>query len=482
MSAVKREFLINIVLLFVINLMIKPIYIFGIEAKVQDLAGIQSYGLYFFYFNFIFLFQFINDPGLQNWNAQYIPKNRSEIQRVLPEIFQAKMLLSLIFLLIVNLISYFLGYIDGEMIFYISLSFVLSSFFMILRGMIAGLGFYRTDSLISALDKLLMIIILGYLLYFTPLQSGFDILWFVRIQCIVFAIVSIIAMMILSSKTPFRFKLLSYERWLIILRSGAPYVLIMIFMTAYNKLDGVMLGWLLDDNKYQAGIYAAAYRFYEAANMSGYLFASLLLPMYASNIDQKPILTELMGKGTKLTTIISFIILGIIFFYGERILQFLYSAYYPELYTTLQVIMMAYSLVAVSYIFGTYIAATGKVKNLNILFTAGLIVNIMLCLILIPEYGAQGAAWSTLITQLFVMIGQIYLVNSLMSLSFLKKDVKLILFYGITVIVVFWVIAKISDGSWLLNLGLSILICVLLSFIFKILDKKEILMIFKGNK
>ena len=80
------------------------------------------------------------------------------------------------------------------------------------------------------------------------------------------------------------------------------------------------------------------------------------------------------------------------------------------------------------------------------------------------------------------MIGQIYLVNSLMSLSFLKKDVKLILFYGITVIVVFWVIAKISDGSWLLNLGLSILICVLLSFIFKILDKKEILMIFKGNK
>lgn len=62
--------------------------------------------------------------------------------------------------------------------------------------------------------------------------------------------------------------------------------------------------------------------------------------------------------------------------------------------------MMAYSLVAVSYIFGTYIAATGKVKNLNILFTAGLIVNIMLCLILIPEYGAQGAAWSTLITQL----------------------------------------------------------------------------------
>jgi hypothetical protein len=80
---VKREFLINIVLLFVINLMIKPIYIFGIEAKVQDLTGIQSYGLYFFYFNFIFLFQFINDPGLQSWNAQYIPKNRSEIQESL---------------------------------------------------------------------------------------------------------------------------------------------------------------------------------------------------------------------------------------------------------------------------------------------------------------------------------------------------------------------------------------------------------------
>ncbi|MDV7402501.1 hypothetical protein RZS08_64360, partial [Arthrospira platensis SPKY1] len=61
-------------------------------------------------------------------------------------------------------------------------------------------------------------------------------------------------------------------------------------MTAYNKIDGVFLGILMDDNGYQAGVYASAYRFYDAANMIGYLFAALLLPMFAAHMFDRGIL------------------------------------------------------------------------------------------------------------------------------------------------------------------------------------------------
>ena len=474
MLLVKREFLINIILLFVINLMIKPIYIFGIEAKVQDLTGLESYGLYFFYFNFIFLFQFINDPGLQSWNAQYVPKNRIGVARLLPEVFQAKLLMSIVFIALTNMVSYLLGYLDGLMIFFITLSFVLSSVFMILRGMIAGLGYYRIDSFISALDKFLLIIILGYLIYFADLKQDFDIIWFVWIQCIVYTLVSIFAAAILLSKTKVEFYFLSLRRMGFILREGAPFILIVIFMTAYNKLDGVMLGWLLDDNKFQAGVYAAAYRFYETANMGGFLFASLLLPMYAANLNQSLILNELINTGTKLTLAICLIITGTIFFFGEDILKILYSQYQPVLFLTLKILIIAYCMVAVSYIFGTYVTATGNVRSLNIVFAAGLSVNIVLGLILIPKYGALGAAINTLTTQFLVMIGQIYLVKNQLDLNPLKNDLVNIVFYGLSVISVFWLVTSISKGSWLPNMVVSILICVPLTFIFKILDKNDI--------
>ena len=42
--------------------------------------------------------------------------------------------------------------------------------------------------------------------------------------------------------------------------------------------------------------------------------------------------------------------------------------------------------------------------------------NILLCFLLIPAYGALGAAYATLVSALFLMIGQILLSRPLLSL------------------------------------------------------------------
>ena len=46
-------------------------------------------------------------------------------------------------------------------------------------------------------------------------------------------------------------------------------------------IDSIMLERMIDDNAMQAGIYAQAYRFFEASNMLAYLFAALLLPIFS---------------------------------------------------------------------------------------------------------------------------------------------------------------------------------------------------------
>lgn len=120
------------------------------------------------------------------------------------------------------------------------------------------------------------------------------------------------------------------------------------------------------------------------------------------------------------------------------------------------------------------LVANGKVKNLNILFGMGLIVNILLNYILIPKYGAIGAAISTFITQTLVMIGQVYLVKKELDVSVTISEIIRMLIWGILAILIYTIIIKFISFQWYFNLAISIFICVLLSLILKIFDKEEI--------
>jgi O-antigen/teichoic acid export membrane protein len=478
----KREFTINIILLICINLLIKPAYIFGIEARIQNLVGIESYGLYFEYFNFVFLFQFINDPGIQNWNAQYVPKNRENIGYHLSGLVKVKSVLALLFIMSIWVTSYAMGYKDQLLLFVISINLILSTMFMYLRGTIAGLGFYRLDSILSILDKSLMILILGYLAWISAYQYHFEISALIYGQTAAYFIACCVGAWILRSKVRWKVQSFSWDYLIKVLRWSGPYVLILLFMTAYNKLDGVMLGRLLDDNNHQVGVYATAYRFYDAANMIGYLFAALLLPMFAAHADQKNILQELTDISFKYVFFSSLMIVLSLFFYGDVMLTLLYDQYEESFFNVLRILIISYMAVAVAYVFGTMLVAVGKVRLLNYVFGTGLLANILLNLFLIPSHMAVGAAIATLTTQVFVLIGQIFLVKKELGVVISKRELLRLSGFCISCIGVFVVINSVISGEWYLVLGISIFICVLLSFIFKIIDKQEVFALLRREK
>lgn len=50
----KREFVLNLVFLLLINILIKPLFIFGVDLGVQNRIG-ADYGLYFALLNLAYL-------------------------------------------------------------------------------------------------------------------------------------------------------------------------------------------------------------------------------------------------------------------------------------------------------------------------------------------------------------------------------------------------------------------------------------------
>lgn len=478
----KREFTINIILLLLINFLIKPAYIFGIDARVQNLVGTEAYGTYFAYFNFVFLFQFLNDPGLQTWNAQYVPKNTEKVDSHIINLLCTKGLLSISFIIFTLVAGISLGFKDIRILTFIAINLVLSTVFMLIRTTLSGLGHYRIDSLLSALDKTLMIIIIGYLAWISDYKNDFGIFALIYGQTIAYVLAISLAGFILLSKISISLKSLSKAYVLTIIKSSAPYVLSILFMTSYNRLDGVMLSHMLDDNNYQAGIYASAYRFYDAANMIGYLFAALLLPMFGANIFNKSILEDLKKLGLKYIFTSGILIICIIFFYGSEILSLLYDDYQESIFSTLKLLIFSYLAVAIAYIFGTLLVAAGKIRNLNIVFGLGMLLNVLLNYLLIPKYMAVGAAIATFITQVVVMLGQIYLVKMEMKIANKIEEFTTPMFFAFLTVLIFLIINNVFLFSWIYNLVFSLLFCLLLSFILKIFDIQDIISVLKKGK
>ena len=71
----RKKFIINLAFLLLLNLLIKPFWIFGVERSVQNIVGSAEFGFYFSLFNFSLLLNIILDLGITNFNNRNISQN-----------------------------------------------------------------------------------------------------------------------------------------------------------------------------------------------------------------------------------------------------------------------------------------------------------------------------------------------------------------------------------------------------------------------
>ena len=75
LRTVRRVFVTNLALVLVLNLLVKPFYILGIDAAVQGRAGTEAYGGYAALLSLSFLLNILLDVGITNWNTRHVAQN-----------------------------------------------------------------------------------------------------------------------------------------------------------------------------------------------------------------------------------------------------------------------------------------------------------------------------------------------------------------------------------------------------------------------
>jgi O-antigen/teichoic acid export membrane protein len=479
-----REFLVNIIFLVIINLLIKPFYIFGIDRGVQNLVGEQQYGIYYTLFSFAFLFQTINDLGIQNYNTRVISQNEQLLDKYFSNILTLKLFLAFFYFIIIIVAAWVIGYQWAWFPMLLGLGFnnVLLAMVIYLRSNISSLGMYRTNSILTVLDKIFMIILCSILLWVEPFKSHFQIEWFVHAQNFTLILTVIIAFFITFKKIK-HFKItFDFPFLKQILRGALPFALVFFLMTVYTRLDTVMLERLLPDGVQQAGIYASAYRLLDAVNMFGFFFAGILMPMFSKLLKNNEPVAPLVRLSFQIIYVGSIIVATVVFFYRYDIMHLLYVEATPFSADVLGVLIFSFIAISGIYIYSTLLGMNDNTAQMNRVFLITIVLNVLLNAILIPPLKAYGAALTTCFTQFFTLFMLIFLSKKHLQLrGDMPWILKLISFTIAVFLIVLSVKSILKDINWIAQMIVSVSICGILSLIMGFFNYKKIEHLLKQN-
>jgi len=471
----QKKFVTNIAFLIVLNLLIKPFWPLGIEPSVQNAVGNASYGEYAILFNFSFLLNIILDFGVTQFNNKNIAQNNHLLTKHFSSLFSLKLVLGVIYFIITVLLGFIIGYDFRYMklLSVLAVNQFLISMILYLRSSLLGLHLFKTDSFVSVADRVIMIFLcLGLLLRWFGIEI--DIMMFVYSQTLGYFLTAVIAFITVYYKTD-HFKL----KWnwpfsLMILKQSFPFAILVLLMTFYNRLDSVMLGLLLPDGvgSEQAGIYAKAFRLLEAGNMIAYLFSVQLIPVFSRMLKHKENVEQLVKLSFILLVTPALVVSVGCFFYSNE-LSALINHGVTDSSVEFSILMLCFTAVSTTYIFGTLLTANGNLKQLNSMAIIGICINLVLNFILIPHYKAMGSAVSSLITQFFTAGIQIYFAYKIFKF---KVNIRLIiaLLVFIVGIVVFNIFSRSFTANWMINFAIMCVFCGAWAFVSGLLNIKSI--------
>lgn len=476
----QKKFIGNLFLLLFLNFLIKPIWILGIDRSVQNRVGLEDYGLYFALFNFSILFNILLDLGVTHYNNQAISRNRTEVVRNFSYLGSLKILLGFVYFIVTLIMGYASGYdsLAFQLLMILSLNQFLSSFLLFLRSNLSGLQFYKTDSFLSIADKALMILICGVLLCSNYGPVDFNVFHFAFAQTASYALAVIIAFIVVLQKVrvfSWRFNFNDFKSGL---KKSLPYAFLILLMALYTRIDGIMVDRMV--GSYQSGIYAAAFRLLDMVNQLSYLIGALLLPMFSNMIGKN----ESINALSKLSFSLVFAGISAVAISGwinaDYLMDLLNHNNDPSQARVFRWLMLSSIAFGTTFVFGTLLTAAKHFKTLNGIAFSGFVLNVLLNYLLIPNYGPEGAAWATFITQSITTLFQAYFSYKYCKLKFGKDYfIRLLGFVVVSLgIAALFIEIKMGGPSKIIA---SIFLILLFSVLFKVLNFKAAIEIVRSR-
>lgn len=477
----ERSFYSNLFFSLGLNLLVKPAAIFLIDAAVQNEVG-SAYGLYFAIFNLSLIFSILFDFGINNLSTKEAAQNLEAAKLQFASIFTFRIALMLFYLIGLFCCNIYLhlSSLEYELILLLGLNQFFIANIAYFRSFFAGLQWFRLDALFSVLDRMMLICSMGYLIYLYP--DGFKLVHiesYALMQFGSYALTFIIAgfTIFLKVKPPLVMPKMAIVKSKV--KQAFPYALLIVLMTLYTRIDGIILKYLAGVE--EASYYAQAYRLIDALYMFAMVFAGLLFPMFSKMIKVNPQeIKPLVSQASRLLlgSSIAFIVFS--YLQGGLLMDLIYAHPAVDSGIILFLLSIAFFGMASNLIYGSLLTANGSLKALNIISFCGLVFNVMMNLLLFPKVlngGAVVVAAVAALTQILVALAQAIYCKRLFNLPFVDRQ-----FYKyplLTYLLMVWYVLVYFSPLGNLNLIwiflLDVIVSLALLFALKFLEFKELI-------
>ena len=453
--------------LFLLNLIIKPVWVFFIDRAVQNEVGHVAYGHYFAVFSLCFVLLFLADAGLSTMINQRLAKGQAVDVR---QYFFLKLLLSTLYVAAVCFTAWLTGLPEWSVLIKVVFILMLNSFFLFFRSVVTANQFFRADAWFSVLDKALMIVLCGGFIYFPLIFGHISLQLFLSIQ-----LISTSAALALLAGFVFFKKLFVHgdrEKWLPMLKALLPFASIILLMSMHFRLDGFLLEQLRGDGAYQAGVYASAYRLIDAANMIGYLAAAFLVPFIARHQHEKHTLSDTLLNVQHLLLIAGIGVAAFAIVFPSWIQLLLYHTNESFNSVVIQCCLAVLPAYFITHIYGSVLTATGMLSTFIKILIISVIVNIGLNLFLIPALGALGCCIAALVSQYFCAVACYISATYKLNLTLPPKSILQYLLIAAVLLLLLFTGKMAMLNVWLILVVAAAGMLCLLAFKFQVFKNK----------
>lgn len=172
---------------------------------------------------------------------------------------------------------------------------------------------------------------------------------------------------------------------------------------AYGKFDQLLV-YELAPKASEVGIYAAMYKILENAGFVPIALMTTLFPIMAGLFPAEPErLRRIMQTAIDYLTVIALGGLALTIVAAGPIVELLFGPAYLSGADILPILFGAFIPICIGNVAGNMVTATDLQRRYIWYAGLGLLVNVVLNVLLIPEYGIAAAAWVTLATEVVVV-------------------------------------------------------------------------------
>lgn len=376
---------------------------------------VGKYGEYSNTYEFLALFSIIADFGLYTIAVREMSKDEENIPKILGNILTLRLIISAVVMTGIIIAGFLIPSHQGTQIPYAIMIATTASMLALVNGTMTSVFQQKYKMQHAALGQIigkamqvLYMFLAVFILFSDNTHEGFyHLFWAGVIGNFVMMMYTIFRV---TKYTPVRVRFdKAYMKD--ILKQAAPYGLALFFSNIYFRADAILIFNI--KGSVEEGLYGVTARLLEALAILPLYFMNAVLPTLTKHIKEK-----LDSYKQIIQYVFDFqLMLSIPFLIGGFILAdsviFLISK--PDFLSrlaegfygsdaALQIVLFSFVLISLNIIFNFTLIAIGKQAKLLWINATCAIFNIIGNLILIPSLGFRGAAYTTVASQLLVLI------------------------------------------------------------------------------